>query len=219
IFLCARSPVAPKKINASEWGTFILSSSFCGFFQMSAELIAHRGEQLVGKICLATRAKTLIQRSCQDMSRHTLVDGSLDRPAPLARVRNLTCEFRECGISDQRDRRQVQQPRGDHAAAPPHLRNVRSIEIVLIMLRVTQRRRLGIALMFLLAYVGGTQDTQAFGVGRHDAVLNAVMNHLDEVAGAVWPAVQITLLGGTANLFTPRRARYVAWAGSQPGKD
>src|SRR4030095_1373098 len=188
IFLCARSPVAPKKTSASEWGTFIMSSSLGGFFQVPAALVAHRGEQLVGKICLATRAKTLIQRSCQDMSRHTLVDGGLDRPPALARVRNLTCEFREGGISDQRDRRQVQQPRGDHAAAPPHLGDVREIEIVLVMLRVAQRRCFGIDLMFVLADVGGTQDTQALGVGGHDAVFDAVVHHFGAVARAVWAA-------------------------------
>src|SRR6266478_1663676 len=88
IFLCARSPVAPKKTRASEWETFMLSSSFGRFFQMSTELITHRREQLVGEICLAARAKTFIQSSCQDVSRHPLVDGGLDRPAPLARVRN-----------------------------------------------------------------------------------------------------------------------------------
>src|SRR5437867_10496034 len=45
------------------------------------------------------------------------------------------------------------------------------------------------------------------------------MNHLDEVTGAVWPAMQVTLLGGAAGLFTPGRARYVACAWSQRGKD
>src|SRR4029450_4939921 len=132
IFLCARSPVAPKKTSASEWGTFIASSSFGGFFQMSAELITHGREQLVGKICLAARAKTLIQRGCQDVSRHPLVEGGLDRPDPPARGRTPTGEFRERGLSDQRDRRQIQQPRGDHAAAPPHFRDVRQIEVVLV---------------------------------------------------------------------------------------
>src|SRR4029453_1646665 len=88
------------------------------------------------------------------------------------------------------------------------------------MLRVAQRRCFGIDLMFLLAYVGGSQDTQSLGVGGHDAVFNAVMNHLDEVAGAVWPAMQIALLGGTACLLTSRGARYlVAHARSQPGED
>src|SRR5262249_47633284 len=84
IFLWARSPVAPKKTSASEWGTFILSSSFCGFFQMAAELIAHRREQLVGEIRLASATKPLIERRAQDVSGHRLVDGGFDCPAPLA---------------------------------------------------------------------------------------------------------------------------------------
>src|SRR5262249_51191363 len=72
----------------------------------------------------------------------------------------------------------------------------------------------------LLADVGGLQDAQAFGVGGHDAVLDPVMNHLDEVTGAIGAAMQITLLRGTANFLAPRRARYlVAYAGSQPGED
>src|SRR5262245_64733431 len=84
IFLWARSPVAPKKTSASEWGTFILSSSFCGFFQMAAKLIAHRREQLVGDIRLASGTKPLIERRAQDMSRNRFVDGVLVSPASLA---------------------------------------------------------------------------------------------------------------------------------------
>ena len=32
------------------------------------------------------------------------------------------------------------------------------------------------------------QDVEAFGVGLHQAVLDAVMHHLDEVPGAAGPA-------------------------------
>src|SRR6266581_5306506 len=84
IFLYARSPVAPKKTRASAWEPCIASSSGGGFFQMSTELIAQRREQFVGEICLAARAKTLIQGGRQDVRGHGLVDGGLDRPAPLA---------------------------------------------------------------------------------------------------------------------------------------
>src|SRR5215510_13563012 len=88
------------------------------------------------------------------------------------------------------------------------------------MFRVAQRRRFGIDLMLFLAHVGGSQDAQTLGVGAHDAVFDAVVNHLDEVACAIWPAMQIALLGGTANFLASRRARYlVAHARSQPGED
>src|SRR5215831_11008292 len=88
------------------------------------------------------------------------------------------------------------------------------------MFRITQRCCFGIDLPLLLADVGGLQDAQAFGVGGHYAVLDPVMNHLDEVTGAIGAAMQITLLGGTANFFASRRAWYlVAHARSQPRKD
>jgi hypothetical protein len=46
------------------------------------ERIAQSREQFICTICFATRAKTLIQRGCQDVSGHGLVDGGFDRPAP-----------------------------------------------------------------------------------------------------------------------------------------
>src|SRR5215510_7314630 len=88
------------------------------------------------------------------------------------------------------------------------------------MFRVAQRCRLGIDLMFLLADIGGLQDAQAFGVCGHDAVLDAVMDHLDKVTGAIGAAMQVTLFGGPTNFFASRRARYlVAHARSQPSED
>ncbi len=90
----------------------------------------------------------------------------------------------------------------------------------MVVLRVAQRRCLGVDLMFLLADIGGAEHAHSLGIGGHDAVLDAVMHHLDEVAGAVWPAVQVTLLGSTTGLFTPRRAWYlVTHAGRQSGQD
>ena len=45
----------------------------------------------------------------------------------------------------------------------------------------------------LLAGVGVAQDVEAFRVGGHHAVLDAVVDHLDEVARAARTAVQIAL--------------------------
>src|SRR5262245_45481350 len=87
------------------------------------------------------------------------------------------------------------------------------------MFRIAQWRRLGVHFMFLLPDVGGSQDAQALSIGGHDAVLDSVMDHLNEVAGAVRTAMQITLLGGAAGLFTSRRARYIAFARSQSGEN
>ena len=78
------------------------------------------------------------------------------------------------------------------------------------MLGIAQRRRLGVDLVRLLADVGGAQDAQALGIGGHDAVLDAVVHHLDEVTGTIRAAVQVALLGGAADFLAPGRARDIA---------
>ena len=62
----------------------------------------------------------------------------------------------------------------------------------------------------LLADIGIAQYAQPFSVRRHHSVLDPVVNHLHEMAGAARTAVQISLLGGAFKLFTTRRARNVA---------
>src|ERR1051325_7163390 len=66
--------------------------------------------------------------------------------------------------------------------------------------------------MCLFADVGGLENAQTLGIGGHDAVLDSVVNHFNEVAGAIWTAMQITLFSGTADPFTARRARNIAYA-------
>ena len=125
------------------------------------------------------------------------------RPSPESETRPAKSE--SVASFDQGGCRQVKQPRGDHAAAPPHLRDVTQIEVVLVVLGVAQGRRFGVDLVGSLADVGAAQDAQPLGVGGHDAVLDAVVHHLDEVAGAVGPAVQVALLGGAADRLASRR--------------
>src|SRR5262249_56218142 len=57
------------------------------------------------------------------------------------------------------------------------------------------------------------------GGGRHHAVFDAVMHHLDEMTGAVRPAMQPALLGRAAGLLASRRARDVAAARRKGGED
>src|SRR5260370_998893 len=71
----------------------------------------------------------------------------------------------------------------------------------------------------VLAGVGRLENRQPRGVGRHQAVFDAVMHHLDEMAGAIRPAMQIALLGRSAGLFASRRARDVAGARREGGED
>src|SRR6266550_4322274 len=88
------------------------------------------------------------------------------------------------------------------------------------MLGVTQRRGFSISCdVALLADVGLAQDSQPLRISGHYSVLHSVVHHLDEVAGAIWPAVQVALLGGAIDLVTAGGARNVAHAGGKRSED
>src|SRR5262245_29751081 len=70
--------------------------------------------------------------------------------------------------------------------------------------------------MLLLAHVGTAQHPEPLGVGGHEAVLDSVVHHLDEVAGAVWPTVQITLFSSAADPLASGSPRNVARTRGQP---
>jgi hypothetical protein len=68
--------------------------------------------------------------------------------------------------------------------------------------------------VFPLANIRAAQDADSLGVGSHQTVLDAIVDHLDEVAGAVGAAVQVALLGGAFALLASGGARNVARAGA-----
>src|SRR5665213_3408736 len=78
------------------------------------------------------------------------------------------------------------------------------------MFRIAQGRRLGIDGLALFANVGAPQNVQPFGIRLHEAIFDAVVNHLDEMAGAGSPAIKIAFLSRAGRLFAPRRARDIA---------
>src|ERR1035441_4915105 len=77
------------------------------------------------------------------------------------------------------------------------------------MLRTAQWGGLGVNRVGLLADIGRANNIEPLGVSGHDAVLDAVVHHLDEVSATVRSAVQIALFGRTARLLASRCSRYV----------
>src|SRR6185312_9035907 len=110
-------------------------------------------------------------------------------------------------------------PGCDHATAPPELGDIAQIEVVLIVLGVAERRRFGVDLVQMLADVGIFEDSHTFGVRGHDAVLDSVVHHFYEMAGAVLTTVEIALFGGATEFFAAGSARYIAWAGRKRFED
>src|SRR5262252_5875067 len=218
IFLYARSPVAPKNTRASEFVSLIVPSSR-DLLEMSAEPKSHRREKLVLIIGITARGEAFIKRCAENRSRHGLVDSGLDGPPAFAGVRHAAGEFFEVGIFDQRGRRQIEQPRSYDAASSPNLGDLAQVQIVLVVFGIAQWRGFGINRILLLPDIGAAQNTQAFSIGSHDAVLDTVVNHFDEVAGAVRTAVKITLLRCPAQLLPARCAWDVSRAGCKASED
>src|SRR5262249_23706149 len=94
----------------------------------------------------------------------------------------------------------------------PDFRDLRQIEIVLVMLRVSQRRGFCIDRAGFLANIGGLEHPKTFGISRHHPVFDAVMDHFDEMAGTMRSTMHITLLRRTVDLYPAKRARNMAAA-------
>ena len=108
---------------------------------------------------------------------------------------------------------QVEEPRRDDAAAAPHFRDVGEIEVILIVLRIAQGRSLSVGFAMRFAGIGVLENVQAFRISRHQTVFDAVVNHLDKMAGAGGAAVEITFFGRSAYFVSSGRAVNVAAAG------
>ena len=132
---------------------------------MPAEAVAQCGQHLVGEGILLARAQPLHQRQGDHRRRHLQFDRLGYRPAALARIGHVGRDALQRRVVVQRIGRQVQQPGADHAAMAPDFRHLRQI----------QRQR------FLALH-----DRKAFGIGLHHSVLDAVVDHLGEVAGTAW---------------------------------
>src|SRR6266702_3005868 len=226
-----RSPLAPKITItqgegvgfASEWLRLMkmTSSSLTAewnsndsvsglFFDVSAELKAHRGQNFSRKIIFAAGGEALVERSAEYRCWCRRFDGREDGPAAFARVGHAAGEAFKGGLLQQGNGGQIEQPGCNNAAAAPNFGDVREIEIVLIVFRVAQRSGFRVGLAVGLAGVGVLQDVQALSVGGHQAILDSVVHHLDEVARAGWAAMEVSFLGRPANFIPPGCTGYVA---------
>src|SRR5579885_667828 len=192
--------------------------SLLRLFEVAAEGVAHGGEELVGVFGLAARTEAFIEGRTEDGGGDRFVDGGGDGPATLAGVGDAALEFREVGVFQQGLGREVEQPGGNDAAAPPEFGDIGDIEAVLVILRVAQRGRFGIDELLVQADIGVVQDIQPFGVGGHDAILDAVVNHLHEVAGAMRATAQVAVLGRAGYPVSTGSGGRALFTGGQSGK-
>ena len=97
--------------------------------------------------------------------RRALSIAGLDGPAALAGVLGVAGDLVEVGVVLERRDQQVEQPGADHGALAPGVEDLGDV----------------------VDQVDLLQQLPALGVGLHDRVLDAVVDHLGEVAGARLP--------------------------------
>src|SRR5260370_37403919 len=96
---------------------------------VATESFAHGGKNFFGEGMLVTRTKTRIECSGKHFGRHTFFERGSNRPTAFPGVLHEAGVGVEFVITRQSDRSQIKQPRGDHAPAPPDLRDVGEVKI------------------------------------------------------------------------------------------
>ena len=100
-----------------------------------------------------------------------------------------------CGILAERIGGQVEQPRAHHAAGAPDLGDLVQVERELLLV---------------------LQDREAFGVGLHHSVFDAVVDHLGEVPGADRADAAPAFIRRRRERLEDRRAGAATTASSPP---
>ena len=186
---------------------------------MATELVAHRRQQLAGELAEAARLEPLVERGSDHRGGHALVDRREHRPAALSGVAHPTGELGEVGRLRERVGGEVDEPRSHDRAAAPHLRDLRDVDVVLVVLRVAQRGGLGVDLLGVRPGVGVLDDAQTLRDRGHHPVLDPVVDHLHEVAGAARPAVEVAVLRGAVGAGASRRGLDAALARRDGAED
>src|SRR5712691_4152460 len=144
----AASPGMKPRIDTS--GTLSMRGFICSvsyarlvlLLRVPAELAAHRVQDLAGELAERAGLEPLDQRGGDHRGGNALVHRGQDRPAALAGVGDPSGEVVQLRGPGQRVGGQVDQPGPDDRAAPPDLGDLRHVDVVLVELRVAQRRGL-----------------------------------------------------------------------------
>ena len=99
-----------------------------------------------------------------------------------------------------------QKPGCDHTAPPPHFGDIGQVEVETFILRQ-------------LVAGAAAHNIETFGIGLHQAIFDAVMDHLDEMARTHRPGMQIAIGDSRIAAFAARRLVDVARARRQRRED
>ena len=129
---------------------------------MAAELVAHRRDGLHRRRVVLAGDEARVERGGDRRRRDGVLDAGLDGPAALAGVLGVAGDLVEARVLVERGDHEVEQPRPDDGALAPGAEDLGDV----------------------VGELGLLEQLPALGVGLHDRVLDAVVDHLGEVAGA-----------------------------------
>src|SRR5580698_6492224 len=177
-----KSPLAPKNTAlqglAIRWEGKPSSSGFTSvstiggfrFDGVSPELIAQRGNHFGTKRFVLPRCEAREERERDRRCGNVFVDRGLNGPAAFAGIVDVAADAFQSWILAEGQHQEIQKPRTHDAGMGPEFR--KRAEIVLI------RRAF--------------QYLETLTVGFQQAVLDAVVHHLGEMAGTGRPDVRVT---------------------------
>ena len=113
------------------------------------------------------------------------------RPSPESDTRpaNPSSPGESCSASEVRSSSQE-----ETTPSPPELGDRAHIEVVRVVLRVREGRRLGVLILSHKPGIGMVEQVEALRIRCHQAVLDPVVDHLHEVTRAAPTAVEVSML-------------------------
>src|SRR6266851_2143216 len=108
-------------------------------FRVTTELEAHGGKNFGSELPFGARSEALIESFAEHRRGRPGLDGGENGPAAFAGVGDTAGEALESGLLEKRDGGEIEEPGSDDATAAPDFGNVGEIEIVLVVLGISER--------------------------------------------------------------------------------
>src|SRR5688572_11854676 len=165
----------PSSVTSTRTPSLMRGAAMlCIPHRVTAELFAQRGDHLMGVSCRHTRIEPLVQRDAERSDGDPALDRVLDGPPAGTRVIHVVADAIE-GVAfiPQRAREQFEEPRSNHGAVLPQLRHLTQIEVE----------------------VRPAHAFEPFANCLQHRVFDGVVDHLDEMTGAIRSDVRVTTTG------------------------
>src|SRR5215471_12997912 len=173
---------------------------------MSAEAFAHSRQDFLPKRVLTTRPKPRKKRRRENVDRYGFIDCRLHSPPAFAGILDETGISIETRICHESRRSKVEEPGGDDAAAPPHFSDIGDVEVEPLGLR----QHVGPCVL---------EDVETLRVRLHQAILDPIVHHLHEMAGAVRPGMDVAAPDARVASVSAWGCRHVANSRREGAKD